>query len=358
MKKMRRLIRASFIGCLPAVVLISGCSGQAKKPSAAFEHTAIAEGSAAGRIRAAGHLLFQSAPVSKGPTARFDGLRFRTVPANFLAENQTDSPISEEESLATADLGEIDRKLNNPLTDLWSLSFQNNLNVNKGDAVDGREISNNLFFQPFLPFAVGENKETMLTFRPVFPLVTNPVFGDPGSGESTDHDTGLGDIQLLTLAGPSRPDGWVWGVGATSIFPTATEDTLGSDKYQMGPAGMIFNIGKPWVYGVLVQHWWSYAGDSDAPDTSRTDIQYTIRRSLPDAWSIGMGPTITIDWNADSDSMYTVPVGLGLTKTVRWGKMPVKLRWEAHYSVIRPDDYGNEWVFRFQITPVIPNPFK
>lgn len=265
---------------------------------------------------------------------------------------------SEVDSLATADLAEIDRKLNNPLTDLWSLSFQNNTNVHKGDAVDGREYSNNFFFQPFLPFSIGENDEVMLGFRPVFPLVTNPVFTAPDMRNSSDHDTGLGDVQLMTLVGPNTQDGWVWGVGSTMKFPTATEDTLGADKYQAGPAGMIFNIGKPWVYGMLVQHWWSYAGNDDRPETSQTDIQYTVRYSLPDAWSIGMGPTVKIDWKEDSDNMYTIPVGLGVTKTVRWGKTPVKLRLETHYSVVRPDDCGNEWVLRFQFTPVIPNPFR
>ncbi len=59
-----------------------------------------------------------------------------------------------------------------------------------------------------------------------------------------------------------------------------------------------------------------------------------------------------------TDIQYTVPVGLGLTKTVRWDKMPIKSRLETRYSVIRPDDFGNEWVVRFQFTPVIPNPFK
>ncbi|MHC4694635.1 MAG: hypothetical protein ACYS67_17990 [Planctomycetota bacterium] len=37
---------------------------------------------------------------------------------------------------------------------------------------------------------------------------------------------------------------------------------------------------------------------------------------------------------------------------------PVKLRLEAHYSVIRPDDCGSEWVIRLQMTPVIPNPSR
>ena len=262
-----------------------------------------------------------------------------------------------EDSLANADLAELDRKLNNPLTSIWSMTLQNNTSINSGDAVDGDETANTLFFQPFMPFEVGEDSQAMLTFRPVFPLVTQPVLeGDPL--ESSGHETGFGDIQLLALAGPNTGEGLVWGAGATFAFPTASDDVLGQGKYQAGPAVMIFNIGKPWVYGVLAQHWESYAGDDDRNDTSRTEVQYTIRYALPNAMSIGMGPTITYDWEAESDNALTFPVGLGITKTTRWGKMPVKLRAELHYSVIKPDDYGSEWNFRIQVTPIINNPFK
>ena len=263
----------------------------------------------------------------------------------------------EQSSLATADLAEIDRKLNNPLTSIWSLTFQNNTSANTGDLVEDTETSNNLFFQPFMPFEIGAEKQTMLTLRPVFPLVTQPEI-DFATGESSSHKTGYGDTQLLTLMGPNSGDGFVWGAGATLIFPTASDDILGQGKYQAGPAVMAFNMGKPWVYGVIAQHWQSYAGDDDRSDTSRTDVQYVIRRSLPGAMSLGMGPTVTYDWKADSDNALTFPVGLGITKTTRWGKTPVKLRAELHYSLIKPDDYGAEWNFRLQITPVINNPFK
>jgi hypothetical protein len=47
-----------------------------------------------------------------------------------------------------------------------------------------------------------------------------------------------------------------------------------------------------------------------------------------------------------------------LTKTVRIGKMPLKLRFEPQYSIVHPDDFGTVWNFRVQITPVIPNPFR
>lgn len=275
--------------------------------------------------------------------------------ASVLAAGDQEPGVEPE--LSELSLEEIDRRLNNPLADLWSLTLQNNTAINEGDAVDGSEYSNNLFFQPFMPFELGEKKSTMLTLRPVFPLVTQPVFDAGEPARSVKHTTGFGDMQILGLAGPNRGDGLTWGAGVTLKLPTAGNDLLGEGKYQAGPAAMLFFLGKPWFAGVIVQHWSSFAGDDDRADTSRTDIQYIIRRSIPGAMSVGMGPTISVDWEADSDNRLTLPVGLGLTKTVRWGGTPVKLRAEAHYSIVAPDDYGSVWNFRLQITPVIKSPF-
>jgi len=61
--------------------------------------------------------------------------------------------------------------------------------------------------------------------------------------------------------------------------------TLGEGKYQAGPAAMLFNMGKRWTVGLLAQHWWSYAGDSNRPKTNETNIQYVIRRQIPGAMS-------------------------------------------------------------------------
>ncbi len=46
-----------------------------------------------------------------------------------------------------------------------------------------------------------------------------------------------------------------------------------------------------------------------------------------------------------------------MTKTVRLGKMPVRMRSEIQYSIIRPESYRESWNFLFQITPVIKSPF-
>jgi hypothetical protein len=272
------------------------------------------------------------------------------------------TPASGQETSAVTSTGaeesleEISRKLDNPFTQLWSLVLQEDLILLEGDNLDGTEVANNFFFQPSLPVSLELNGTKVLFARPVFPIVTNPI-PDLTSGTSQGHQTGFGDMQMLAAIGPSRLDGTVWGVGATFKFPTASKESLGAGKWQAGPSLMYFYLGRPWTLGVLAQHWWSYAGDPERAETSRTDIQYVARRQFPGAWSVGMGPTISIDWTADSGQRLTLPIGLGVTKTVRIGGTPVKLRFEPQYSLVRPDHLGTAWNIRLQIAPVISSPF-
>jgi len=251
-----------------------------------------------------------------------------------------------------SELAKINRELDNPLAKRWSLVFQENLGINKGELVDGNIISNTLFFQPALPVPFGRNM--VFTARPVFPIVTQPDFAvDPAGGKKI---TGFGDIQMAALLGPGNATGWVWGAGATFVFPTASEPSLGQGKYQVGPTAMLFHLGEKWNKGVFVQHWWSYAGDNTRQEVNITDIQYVIRRNLG-AGSLGMCPTIRVDWNKTWDEGVTIPIGLGYTRTVKIGNTPYKIRFEPQYSIVRPESYGTAWNFRLQIAPVIKSPF-
>jgi len=280
------------------------------------------------------------------------------VRAAALADEPLPDATDDEDSdsLASADLGEIDRKLNNPLTDLWSLTFQGNYSLITGDAIENT-YSNTFIFQPALPVPVGKNKDKIFIARPVFPFVKTPVFDPLQPGRVDGHEWGFGDMQIFSMLGPNKNNGTLFGAGATFILPTASRDELGAGKWQAGPAAMWFNMGKPWVFGLILQHWWSFAGDSDRSHTNRTELQYVIRRSLSNGWGIGMGPTISYDWTADPDNRLTLPIGLGITKTVRIGKTPVKIRFEPQYSIIKPDNSGTEWNIRIMIVPVIKSPF-
>jgi len=260
--------------------------------------------------------------------------------------SQNDKPLNKEE------LDKINRELDNPLAKRWSLVFQENLSINQGNLIDGNVTSNTFFFQPALPIPFGNN--LVFTARPVFPLVTQPNFAEDPSGSK--KTTGFGDIQMAALIGPGNASGWVWGAGASFVFPTASTSHLGSGKYQMGPAAMVFHLGKKWNKGIFIQHWWSFAGHDDRDEVVITDIQYILRKNLKGA-SIGMGPSIRIDWTRPASQGITVPIGLGYTRTIKMGNTPVKLRIEPQYSIIRPDDYGSVWNLRLQFAPVIKSPF-
>ena len=195
--------------------------------------------------------------------------RYLIVLFVFLTIQPATDVIAQQSRLDTLSLDEISRKLENPLSSLWSLTFQENYIISTGTLVDGSATSNNFFFQPFLPFPVGNEK--MLVIRPVFPLVTQPVI-NLSTGEVTSHTTGFGDIQLFTAFGPDKKAGNIWGVGATFVFPTASEEILGQGKFQAGPAVMYFILGKLWTFGTLAQHWWSITGDENRQDVNKTDI--------------------------------------------------------------------------------------
>jgi hypothetical protein len=251
----------------------------------------------------------------------------------LLALSAVADEVPFSDDLATADLGEIDRKLNNPLTDLWSLTFQENYSLISGDDIEDT-YSNTFFFQPALPVPVGKDKDKIFIARPVFPLVRTPVVDPSQPGRVERHESGFGDMQVFAMVGPAVEQGLV------------------------SPALLWLNAGKPWVYGVILQHWWSFAGDDDRSHVNRTELQYIFRHAFEGGWSLGMGPNIVYDWTAEPDDRLTLPIGLGITKTVRIGKMPVKFRFEPQYSIIRPDSVGTEWNFRIQIAPVIRSPFS
>ncbi len=199
-------------------------------------------------------------------------------------------------------------------------------------------------------------REWNLINRPVFPIFADrPVLKTDGF----DEVDGLGDIGLVSLLSPAKTAGsFLWGLGPSFIFPTASKDELGQEKWQAGAGAVGLHLGKEWIFGAFPQHWWSVAGNSDRKSTSQTNIQYFIWRLLPGQWQIGTAPNILVDWKADDGNKLTLPVGLGVGKLFKIGGLPIKLILEGQYAVIHPDDFGQEWNIRFTVTPVLPSLVK
>jgi hypothetical protein len=173
--------------------------------------------------------------------------------------------------------------------------------------------------------------------------------------------TGFGDMYYVGLFSPEKPidvgEGkFVWGAGFDLSFPTATNDVLGRGRWSAGPSALGVYLGKKWKVGALAQHYWDYAGDSDRDSVNLTNLQYFVFYSLDDTTSIGAAPNIIANWEQESDNTFTVPIGIGISKTVQLGKVPVRLGLEYHYSVIQPDDVpGTLHNLRFYVIPAAPS---
>jgi hypothetical protein len=256
---------------------------------------------------------------------------------------------------------ELNRQLNNPVSSIWSLNFQHNTVQMKNTGTDlpvwhhgNSEWFYNLNFQPVIPLELSESWN--LISRPVFPIYGERAVFDDGHFQD---ESGLGDITFFSLLSPAQAQGGLlWGAGPSFIFPSATRDALGQEKWQAGPAAVALHLGREWIYGVLGQHWWSMAGADDRPETNQSNVQYFLFRLLPGQWQVGLAPNITVDWKADDGNEVSFPIGLGFGKLVRLGKLPVKFTFEVDYAVVHPDDIGQGWSMRLQMIPVLPNLVK
>lgn len=174
--------------------------------------------------------------------------------------------------------------------------------------------------------------------------------------------TGLGDsyyVGLFSPIDPVRLDGggkFVWGAGFDLGLPTAEEDILGTGKYLAGPSALGVYLGETWKVGSLVMHYWDFEGDDDREDVNMTNWQYFVFYSVDETSSIGAAPNIICNWEASNDNECSVPVGIGYSKTVQIGKVPVRFGFEYHYYVEKPDDdVSPRWNTRFYVIPAAPS---
>jgi len=244
----------------------------------------------------------------------------------------------------SGDDADLAQELSNPIADLISIPIQMNYDDNYGPDDDGRKLQTNI--QPVIPFHL--NDKWNLITRTIMPVIYQEDIL-PGSGS----DFGLGDINMSLFFSPKEPTagGLTWGLGPVLLFPTATETLLGGEKWGAGPALVALTIRGPWTIGMLVNHIWSYAGDSDRQDISNTFMQPFLAYTTPTAWTYSIQSETTYNWEREQ---WSVPINVGISKLVRWGKLPVSLQAGAGYWVESPDAGPEGWRFRLQASFVLP----
>jgi len=264
------------------------------------------------------------------------------VPAFFslaLTARAEDMPDARQGS--DADLAQ---ELSNPIADLITIPVQMNYDRGIGPQDDGWKLQTNI--QPVIPFQL--NDSWNLITRTIVPVIYQDDIL-PGSGS----DFGLGDINMSLFFSPKKPTsgGILWGIGPVLLFPSATESLLGGKKWGAGPALVALTMRGPWTIGVLTNHIWSYAGDSDRQDISNTFMQPFVAYTWPSAWTASIQSETTYNWETEK---WSVPVNVAISKLVRWGRLPVSLQGGVGYWLESPDSGPEGWRFRLQANFVLP----
>jgi len=167
---------------------------------------------------------------------------------------------------------DLAQKLANPISDLISLPIQSNVDFGVGPG-DGTLWRTNI--QPVIPISISEDWN--LISRTILPVIDQE--GLAPTGDTLD-EFGLGDITQSFFFSPKQSSP-IWGVGPVFLFPSATDDLLGVEKWGVGPTAVVLKQDGPWTYGALMNHLWDVAGDDNRASVNATFVQPFVSYILP-----------------------------------------------------------------------------
>ena len=247
----------------------------------------------------------------------------------------------EDQAAAEAKATELAKAAQNPVANMNTIPVQ--FNWTTGAAL-GDETQSIINVQPVLPLPI--DADWNLISRTVVPFVSLP-------GPGTDRITGIADIQEQIYLTPAKPKGVIWGFGPILSLPTSTNAATETGQFALGPTFVALKIGKKWVYGALVNQLWRVAGGDPDQAINAFFLQPFINYNLKRGWAISTAPAITANWDAGSGQVWTVPVGLGVSKITVIGKQPLNIAMQYYGNVVRPDNAGSSLV-RMQFTLMYP----
>ena len=250
-----------------------------------------------------------------------------------------------------ADDATLSKESQNPVGDIISLPIEywHYDGIANGSSVDA------LLLKPVYPARIGRVNlinRLIILYLGVEANVNRSDLGDIPAIETNRKNVGLGNIQYQGFITPTEPGKIIWGLGPALELPTNTSG-LGSDKWSAGGAGVVLSMPGNWVLGALLQNVWSFTGSNADPDVNKLTFQYFINYNISNGWYLTMTPTITADWEKPSGSQWTIPVGGGIGKLHRFGKLPVDFKLQAYTNVEKPTG-GPEWSMMFAVKLLFP----
>lgn len=210
-----------------------------------------------------------------------------------------------------------------------------------------------LILAPVLP-ALFKGGWSYLTRITIPTVLTLPV--------GTDRVTGFGDIAVDALGHKffvgRKKQLYDVAFGAYAGFPSATDDFLGSGRFQVGPAIALGITAKRVVTILLARNEFSVGSGSSRAKVNQLFLQYFLFYNLPKLFYLVYEPVIRANWEATPRERWTVPVGLGVGRhhrLPRRRRLSITTRLSGLYNAVRPST-APSWELLATIVFWKPNP--
>ena len=266
-----------------------------------------------------------------------------TVGPSWADAQTASQPQPQAGRTATADspaqATELAKQTQNPVSSLISVPLQANWDFGVGDR---DAVGTLLNIQPVIPFGI--TPSTNIILRIIMPLASQP-------GADGMRVNGLGDVLATAFFSPAKAGRIIWGAGPVFLLPAATNTSLGSEKFAMGPSVVVLTQPGPWTVGLLFNQFWSTSGANDRDDVNSTLLQPFASYNLGGGLAVGAVMEASANWEAEET--WTVPLIVNVSKVALLGKQPVNFQVGAGPMVVSPSG-GANWRFRFQATFMFP----
>ncbi|WP_276119958.1 hypothetical protein [Pararhizobium qamdonense] len=195
---------------------------------------------------------------------------------------------------------------NNPLTPKITINFHN-FYIPEFIDVPQDKHANQFLLRGLIPSDVFGLPQLI---RFTLPIATSPQ-------ASGGYVTGIGDLTLIDLFMLPKIGDVTLAAGPVLVLPTATEDELGSGKWQAGAAGVIVAPQSWGLFGGLVTYQASFAGSDLRDGVNLLTVQPIVNINLDQGFYLRS--TATWNFNMEAGTSY-IPVGFGIGKVFQLEK--------------------------------------